>query len=147
MKFKFLAVCLIICLLFAGCANDTPDFTLSTTQTVMGTDYPPLKNGSLEDSYIYGKCTDCTAVAITDDMYVVYTTLKYDGKKYDVRIGMQTGRVNALDDKLIGKTIVAYGSLKESDSGIYQHQMFSPMYIELDGEIYSSFDILDYLTK
>lgn len=138
---------IIISVLFTSCANDVPDFKLTGEQTVHGISYSPLLDNVEESTYIYGKCTSCTVKSMTDDMFSLYLSTKYNNETFDVRVGIGQGRSNSIDiGKIKGKTFVAYGSVLDhiSDSG---RRIFQPIYIELDGEIYNTTEFIDHLAK
>jgi hypothetical protein len=142
----------------AGCA-DKPDFELSGPQTVGAYTFYQVGDESAEEDpllktnlyYIYGKCQKI----ITEDtaggkMTAVYLQVKHAGKtNYIVLSGATADELHLDESKIVGKTIVVYGTLLDnilSDSSDYKDElMISPICIQIDGEIISSTEFFAYL--
>lgn len=142
----------------AGCA-DKPEFELSGPQTVAYCTYYPIGDKNAEPDpfykvnlyYIYGKCTKI----ITEDtaggkMTAVYLQVKHAGKtNYIVLSGATADELHLDESKIVGKTIVVYGTLLDnilSDSSDYKDEpMISPISIQVDDEIISSTEFFAYL--
>lgn len=142
----------------AGCA-DKPDFELSGPQTVGAYTFYQVGDESAEEDpllktnlyYIYGKCQK----VITEDtaggkMTAVYLQVKHAGKtNYIVLSGATSDELHLDESKIVGKTIVVYGTLLDnilSDSSDYKDEpMISPIRIQIDDEIISSTEFFAYL--
>lgn len=142
----------------AGCA-DKPEFELSGPQTVGAYTFYQVGDESAEEDpllktnlyYIYGKCQKI----ITEDtaggkMTAVYLQVKHAGKtNYIVLSGATADELHLDESKIVGKTIVVYGTLLDnilSDSSDYKDEpMISPICIQIDGEIISSTEFFAYL--
>lgn len=143
----------------AGCA-DKPDFELSGPQTVGAYTFYQVGDESAEENpllktnlyYIYGKCQKI----ITEDtaggkMTAVYLQIKHAGKTKYIALAGASADVSALDkDKIVGKTVVAYGTLMDNvpaNSKAYNGDtpMLSALYFEVDGEIILVSDFLNFL--
>lgn len=142
----------------AGCA-DKPEFELSGPQTVGAYTFYQVGDESAEEDpllktnlyYIYGKCQK----VITEDtaggkMTAVYLQVKHAGKtNYIVLSGATADELHLDESKIVGKTIVVYGTLLDnilSDSSDYKDEpMISPISIQVDDEIISSTEFFAYL--